>query len=459
MMSPSKRGRGHRIRILSIGFGAVLSCWSCTKTAAPSLRILAFRDRQSTALRESLPDFEKAYGISVQMDDIPAESMATKMMTDLAAGGTYDVYAMDEPFVPQFASSLLPVKEWPQGEGKWDAKNFEDASLEAASVDGVLMGLPVNGNVYQYIYRKDLFESPLEKENFLKQYGRVLSPAKTFPEILELARFFHRPPKLYGFAPFTKMSEGTTVELLWLFSGFGIAPGSGGPARNTIEEALNFYGSLLKTAPKSAKSWHHTERMTAYAKGKIAQMVTWNSFFFDLEDEDKSLVAGKTGYAPSPGTSKTSIAGSWIAGVRRSSPEARHAAEFVRWWTSKALGEKLIPLGLSSPRRDLLTEPTLAQKFPWLEATHLNFEAAFLRPRHTDYRSISSDLSKVFTRWIAGQEETANATDQLVTAYARLERIAAPVPSGTLNLKDERSKVSPDVSGMTGDAPPQNKVK
>lgn len=458
-MSPRSRGRGHGIKILGLGLVAGLGFASCTKTATPSLRILTFRDRQSAALRESLPDFEKTYGIVVQMDDIPAESMATKMMTDLAAGGTYDVYAMDEPFVPQFASSLLPVKEWPQSTGKWDAKNFEDASLEAASVDGILMGLPVNGNVYQYIYRKDLFESPLEKENFQKQYGKALAPAKTFAEILELARFFHRPPKLYGFAPFTKMSEGTTVELLWLFSGFGITPGKGVPTRNTIEEALNFYGNLLKTAPKSAKSWHHTERMTAYAKGKIAQMVTWNSFFFDLEDEDKSLVAGKTGYAPSPGTSKTSMAGSWIAGVRRGSPDAEHAADFVRWWTSKALGEKLIPLGLSSPRRDLLTEPTLAQKFPWLEATHLNFEAAFLRPRHADYRSISSDLSKVFTRWIAGQEETLGASDQLITAYTRLERIASHVPSGTLNPKDERSNLSPEGSGAIGDTTPQKKVK
>lgn len=456
-MSLSRRGGGHWIKIL--GFGVGLALWSCTKTTSPSLRILTFRDRQSFALRESLPEFEKTYGISVQMDDIPAESMATKMMTDLAAGGTYDVYAMDEPFVPQFAASLLPVKEWPQSQTNGDPKNFEDASLEAASVDGVLMGLPVNGNVYQYIYRKDLFESPLEKENYLKQYGKALAPAKTFAEILELARFFHRPPKLYGFAPFTKMSEGTTVELLWLFSGFGITPGHGVPHRNTIEESLNFYGNLLKTAPKSAKSWHHTERMTAYAKGKIAQMVTWNSFFFDLEDEDKSLVAGKTGYAPSPGASKTSIAGSWIAGVRRGSQEAGHAADFVRWWTSKELGEKLIPLGLSSPRRDLLTEPTLARRFPWLETTHLNFEASFLRPRHTDYRSISSDLSKIFTRWIAGQEETASASEQLVMAFTRLERIAAALPTGRPAPKNERSTRSQEPSGSTLVPTPQKKVK
>ena len=422
--------------------------FSCTKTAEPTLRVLTFRDRQSAALRESLHDFEKAYSVNVQMDDIPAESMATKMMTDLAGGGTYDVYAMDEPFVPQFSSSLLPVSEWPVGSVSFEEDQFEKPSLEAASVDGVLMGLPVNGNVYQYIYRKDLFESPEEKENYLKQFSKPLAPAKTFSEMMDLARFFHRPPKLYGFAPFTKMSEGTTVELLWLFSGFGITPAAGPIPGDTIRNALTFYESLLGTAPKSAKSWHHTERMTAYAKGKIAQMMTWNSFFFDLEDEDKSLVAGKTGYAPSPGDSKTGIAGSWIAGVRRGSPEAQRAADFVRWWTSKSLGEKLIPRGLATPRKDLLTDGALSQNYPWLQATHLNFEKAFLRPRHKDYRSVSSELSKVFTRWIAKQEDTSAAADQLLTAYTRLQNLVMKTPSK--KLEGEAHNPEPSAKIVSG---------
>lgn len=427
------------------GLGLWLSLWvlgllvSCTKSTEPTLRILTFRDRQSAALRESLSDFEKAYGIKVQMDDIPAESMATKMMTDLAAGGTYDVYAMDEPFVPQFSTALLPVLDWPSGQLSFEPDQFERASLEAATVDGVLVGLPVNGNVYQYIYRKDLFESPQEKDNYFKQFGRPLAPPATVSEMADLALFFHRPPQLYGFAPFTKMSEGTTVELMWLLSGFGITPGSGEVQGDTIRDALNFYEKLLGTAPKSAKSWHHTERMTAYAKGKIAQMMTWNSFFFDLEDEDKSLVAQKTGYAPSPGSQKTGIAGSWVAGVRRGSSEAQRASDFVRWWTSKSLGEKLIPRGLATPRKDLLTHETLTQNYPWLQATHLNFEKAFLRPRHKDYRSVSGDLSKIFTRWIAKQDDTPAATAQLVAAYTKLRGLQSPNPA------DSKSRARRDI--------------
>jgi ABC-type glycerol-3-phosphate transport system substrate-binding protein len=163
--------------------------------------------------------------------------------------------------------------------------------------------------------------------------------------------------------------------------------------------------------------------MSAYAKGKIAQMMTWNSFFFDLEDENKSLVKGLTGYTKSPGQGKTSLAGSWIAGIRKGTSHLEHASQFIKWWTSRETSEKLVPIGLSSPRSDILRSDTLGVKFPWLLSTHLNFEASFLRPRSTDYRSVSNDLSKTFTRWVAGQISQAEASSQLFDGFLKMNKL------------------------------------
>lgn len=395
----------------------------CTRSQNDVLRVLSFRDRQSTALKSSLAEFEKLHKIKVQFDDIPAESVAIKMMTDLAAGGTYDVYALDEPFLPQFSNSLIPVSQWSISFGASELELFEKRSLEAAKVDQILMGLPVNGNVYQYIYRKDLFSDLSEKDLFLKRFQRELAPPASLKEVVELAKFFHRPPKLYGFAPFTKQSEGTTVELLWLLSGLGYTPGDKAVSPELVSEALSIYKELLETAPKAAKSWHHSERMSAYAKGKIAQMMTWNSFFFDLEDENKSLVKGLTGYTKSPGKGKTSLAGSWIAGIRKGTSHLEHASQFIKWWTSRETSEKLVPIGLSSPRSDILRSDTLGVEFPWLLSTHLNFEASFLRPRSMDYRSVSNDLSKTFTRWVAGQISQAEASTQLFDGFLKMNKL------------------------------------
>ncbi|MBM3381332.1 MAG: extracellular solute-binding protein [Betaproteobacteria bacterium] len=407
-----------------LGAALTLVCLSCTRKPERVLKVLTFRDRQSSALRAALPVFEKEFSVRVQFDDIPASTVATKMMTDLAAGGTYDVYAVDEPFIPQFHEALLPVEQWPRVSAQDDLSGFESKAIEAARFQGVTVGLPVNGNVYQYIFRKDLFEESNEQVKFQKQYNRPLKPATNFTELLELAQFFHRPPKLYGFAPFTKMSEGTTVELLWLLAGFGYKPGATHIDTPTVARALELYDALLKTAPKAARAWHHTERMSAYAKGRVAQMMTWNSFFFDLEDEHKSLVVGRTGYAPSPGSEANGIAGTWIAGIRKNSAEAELAATFVRWWTSKDVNEGLIPKGLSTARADLLTRSDLATKFPWLGSTHLNFNTAFLRPRHKQYRSTSDDLSKAFTRWIAGQKNLSETASDIQAALGRMNELA-----------------------------------
>lgn len=396
----------------------------CTQKPVRTLKVLTFRDRQSAALRRALPQFESAHAIRVQLDDIPASSVATKMMTDLAAGGTYDVYALDEPFIPQFHNELLPVTDWPTLNSD-NVNGFVDKALKATEFNGHRVGLPVNGNVYQYIFRKDLFNDDKEQRDFEQKFKRKLSSPQNFSELLQIAQHFYRPPRMYGFAPFTKMSEGTTVELLWLLAGFGYVPGDSSIQRATVTEALQFYEQLLATAPKSARAWHHTERMSAYAKGRVAQMMTWNSFFFDLEDEYKSLVVGKTGYARSPGGQSTSVAGSWVAAIRKSSQETELASKFIQWWTSPTLTAQLVPQGLSTARSDVLKTPELNQTFPWLKTTHINFEQAFLRPRHLDYRQTSDRLSQAFTRWIAGQFTTKQATEALYDSLIDMNKLTA----------------------------------
>lgn len=398
--------------------------FGCTEQPVRTLKVLTFRDRQSTALRRAIPQFESEHSVRVQFDDIPASSVATKMMTDLAAGGTYDVYALDEPFIPQFHKELLPISLWPEFSAE-SLSGFEGKALKAAEFEGLSVGLPVNGNVYQYIFRKDLFGSADEGKSFETKFKRKLAPPQNFSELLEIAQHFYRPPRMFGFAPFTKMSEGTTVELLWLLAGFGYTPGNKSIQLATVTEALQFYEKLLATAPKSARAWHHTERMSAYAKGRVAQMMTWNSFFFDLEDEYKSLVVGKTGYARSPGTTATSLAGSWVASIRKESHEKTLASKFIQWWTSPKLTAQLVPKGLSTARSDVLTEAGMNRQFPWLNTTHLNFEKAFLRPRHLDYRKTSDQLSQAFTRWIAGQIDTQQASEALHSSLMDMNKLVA----------------------------------
>lgn len=78
-----------------------------------TLRVLSFKDGHAEAVAKKLPEFEKMTGAKVAFDMIAAQSVASKTAADQAGGGSYDVYAVDEPFLPQIAEFLVPVEKWP----------------------------------------------------------------------------------------------------------------------------------------------------------------------------------------------------------------------------------------------------------------------------------------------------------------------------------------------------------
>ena len=63
---------------------------------------------------------------------------------------------------------------------------FKPASLarygEYPDGSGKFWGLPVNQDAYGFMYRKDLFEDPKEKEAFKAKYGKELAPPQTYQD-------------------------------------------------------------------------------------------------------------------------------------------------------------------------------------------------------------------------------------------------------------------------------------
>lgn len=391
--------------------------------AGESIQVLSFKDGHSLAVQERLGDFEKETGIKVVLDLIPAESVSSKIMSDQLSGGgvgnsRYDGYLVDEPFMPQLSRFLLPLRDWPpefQGAPgaprasvaldaagspkpvRTEVEAFVAPAVLGASVDRVQYGLPVNGNVYLFIYRSDLYNDANQQTAFKARFGADLKPPETPVELLRVAEFFYRPPAMYGFAPFTKVSEGTTVEAMWLFGLLGMKLVDENNQvvikSEQVAQAFEFYRSLMRFAPRGSRSWHHVERMNAYSKGQIAQMMTWPSFLKDLENPKRSLVVGKTAY----GVLGSPIAGSWTFAISKKSKNPAAAARFARWWAGAKSGAVLIPRGMNPARLDLLTEPTLVQANPWFPAIIKNFERAQVRPRVSNYKEVSQVLSDGFT--------------------------------------------------------------
>jgi multiple sugar transport system substrate-binding protein len=390
--------------------------------ASDFVRVLSFKDGHALAVQEQLPQFEKETGIRVVMDLIPAANVAAKIVADQAGGGVYDAYLVDEPYLPDLAPFLVPVNAWPVPVSEQTGSDqFVAAAVTGSSFEGKQFGLPVNGNVYMYIYRKDLFEDPAEKAAYRKRFGTELQPPKSPSEFEQIAAFFYRPPHLFGFAPFTKMSEGATVEAIWAIGLMGLRlfneKGQLQLSASQLAEAFGTYRRLMQYAPPGAGSWHHAERMRAYSKGTVAQMMTWPSFLKDLEDTSKSLVVGKTAYARAPSAVpnlSSGVAGTWSIALSKKGRDLASAARFAQWWAGRESGRSLVGQGMNPARRDLLSDTRLVTENPWFPSILENFEAAQVRPRVRGYKEVSHVISRIFTEVVSGRTSVESASDQLV---------------------------------------------
>ena len=413
----------------------VFAFWHSHLCAETTIKVLSFRDNHTEAVKKRLDSFEKLTGIKVQMDLIAANTVATKIMTDQMAGGSYDLYAVDEPFIPKLSPFLITREQWPSWD-KVSASDLKGGQFLSAAVDGTKYqgksyGIPVNSNVYMYVYRKDLFDDKDESKAFKEKFGYDLAPPETTQQMRDIAEFFTRPPRMYGFAPFTKKSEGTTVEAIWALSTFGV---------NVFDKDLNvvmddkkavaamkFYQDMMKFAPRGSKSWHHSERMAAYKKGKIAQLLTWPGFLKGLENPRKSRVVGKSGWGVppmGPEGRKAPVAGTWALSIPKSSKKKTAAAAFAAYWVSSTFGKDLVAHGMNPARPDLLNDAQLVGENPWFPSILANFESAVVRPRFPDYRKVSDRISIHFTNMVIGK---LSPEESVASIRRDLEALAAEI--------------------------------
>jgi multiple sugar transport system substrate-binding protein len=66
-----------------------------------TIKVLAWDDALTQALKEGLPDFEKATGIKVILELIPSGNLLQKIGVSVTVDKTdYDLVTVDEPFIP-----------------------------------------------------------------------------------------------------------------------------------------------------------------------------------------------------------------------------------------------------------------------------------------------------------------------------------------------------------------------
>lgn len=255
------------------------------------------------------PLFQRLTGITINNQSSPFLSHVTKIMGDVTVThGAYDAVFAEQSLVPDLlaAGYAYPLDDWVAKYNPSLGDYVHPLDQLWTRVNGRVYGLPTDGDIFIFYYRKDLFNDPKEKAAFQKKYGRSLAVPRTWDEFRQVAEFFTRPHQgLYGVAePRVK-----GFNYFWFFQRFGalqgqyfdpatMKPGINGPEGIKALQDLKDQNQFM--AP-DVLSWGYVEVLTAYAQGHAAMTTTWPALGKTVEDPTQSKVVGRTGYATVPG--------------------------------------------------------------------------------------------------------------------------------------------------------------
>lgn len=333
------------------------------------------------ALQQLIPEFEQLTGIKVVSEVYSQDEYMNKRLVDLSSrAGVFDIVMMDQAVV-QYAragwiEALDDYLKNPQlvHQEKYDIDDFFPSLLDEGVVDNKIYALPVAGETQVLYYRKDVFED------------KGIAVPKTFDELYETAVALNDPPKMAGI-----LLRGQKIHTAWNSSGFVWCYGgriSDDPMNPTkaafnspeAAEAITMYAKLLQDAgPLGAGNYTWYEAVSDFQQGKAAMYLDASVFMGDIENPEKSTVAGKVGYAPMPAGPAGSIANSltWALSMSSSSKNKPGAALFLAWATSKETSARLGAATGVFGRKSVLESDAVKAKYPkdWTEAVLSSLEA------------------------------------------------------------------------------------
>ncbi len=274
--------------------------------------------------------FERETGIRVELQIRDWEAMYDQSTRDMATGrGTYDfVYIEQDIFYAYLAQNfLVNLSFMRRNYPKLNSPlfDFEDfTSFLKCFTDpktGDVYGIPMEGFLKVYVYRKDLFERHDIQKAFHERYGYPLKPAQTLLNYRDISAFFTQWAEahhldMWGTSVQARVDHPSSfyelVETVFPMFGvyhWGINPdtfrasvqGGGRLNGKRAKEAFAYWLDLLRYAPPEAKGSDWDDVARSFASGRLAQAFLYGeNLGWVATDPDRSKVVGKVGIAMPP---------------------------------------------------------------------------------------------------------------------------------------------------------------
>ncbi|RNL52221.1 extracellular solute-binding protein [Pedobacter jejuensis] len=270
-----------------------------------------------------------------------------------------------------------------------------------------VVGFPFHDGPECFIYRKDLFESEIEKANYLVQFGKSLAVPKTWEDFHQVAQFFNRPAdNLYGsiFACYPDGHNTVFDFCLQLWTRGGTLVDNNGSIQINTEAAidgLNFYRAIVndKTAvhPKSAE-FESVAAGIAFSQGEAAMMINWFGFAAMSELDVNSKVKGKIDVEllPSaPGKNSASLNVYWLYTIAGGSKNKKVAYDFLCFALAQEQDKQLTLEGGIGCRISSWKDAEINEIIPYYHKLEQLHEVANMLPQKENWAAIAAIIDKM----------------------------------------------------------------
>lgn len=319
---------------------------------------------------EHAKSWEKRTGGKVELRAYPYGELFAALHDGLEGRSPpFDVILYASAWVGDFEDHLQPLPDSiTQGE---DFLDLHATYRERLMVwEGQWKALTIDGDLFSGYYRRDLFEDPRHRADFLARHGRELAPPETWKQYQDIAAFFHGRTGPDGAAlhgasePYRKGGQ-AYWDLFSRVSAYANLPGTRGQQffdPDTMDARLDNpawlratreYLTILRHSPPEARTFDVVESRQAFVQGRAALSLDWGDTAQLAADPASSAVAGKVGYFVLPGTEECWNAatrqwtamhgvhkapflafGGWVASVPVTARHPEAAWDFIQWYAS-----------------------------------------------------------------------------------------------------------------------------
>jgi len=345
---------------------------STSNTGGGKIVIGTFQDNAMVPFRDVfVKRFTSETGIQVQYNETNYDAWYQNSKNDgLHKTGAYDIYVMDDNWVPEFAagkviqsldklgfhvnSDILPnglnQGYWPPKTGA-KMKDFANATPE-------LYAIVIIDDVEVLYYNKDYFPSAPKTWDDIA--SAAAAKAKAGGPYGWSARGVKGNPIVQTYLPLLNSYGGNFVNDDWS-PGFAGAAGVG---------ALERLFSFIPYMPTGVAEFDTDQEVQVFLQGNCLALTEYTGLSHQVDDATASKVVGKINMAATPSQEKSGPAiGTFICGVASGAPNPQGAKQFLEWFTSSKIQTDFANTnGSAAVTKSALSDPNITSKYRWLPA-------------------------------------------------------------------------------------------